>query len=208
MSVSHRRAALLAAAGLATVTLTPVASFAETWSHNDPAGDMVAVDDTGTATPAPDAADSDVIRTSAKLGTHWLRLRTTFADLGVSDSDSINPQWRVRTSAGRGYVVNAFASQQETAGEWQIMRASGNGVSCPRLAHTIDYTAHTMTAWVPAGGLGNPRWVRVGATGTTLHLVANSSQDSGSTIQSFTDDAQQVGTVSARPVLGPRVHRW
>jgi len=113
----------------------------------------------------------------------------------------------VRTSAGRSYLVNAFASQQEKAGEWQIIRASGNGVSCPRLAHSIDYATHTVTAWVPAGCLGTPRWVRVGATGTTLHFVSDSSQDSGFTVQSFTDDAQQVGTVGAVPVLGPRVHR-
>ncbi len=70
MPLPYCRATLLAAAALATVTVTPVASFAETWSHNDPAGDMVAVDDTGAATPATDEADSDVTRTSARLGTH------------------------------------------------------------------------------------------------------------------------------------------
>jgi hypothetical protein len=88
------------------------------------------------------------------------------------------------------------------------VRATGAGVRCPRLTHTIDYAAQTMTAWVPARCLGYPRWVRTGATGSTLHFVPDDTQDSGFRVENYTDDALQAGTVSATPTLGPRVHRW
>jgi hypothetical protein len=208
MSTSFRRAALLAAAVLTSVALTPVASYAQSWSSTDPSADMVQIDDAGTATPAPAQADSDITGTSAKLGFYWLRLRTSYADLSVSDSDSVNPQWRVATADGHTYVVNAFASSVEPDGEWQIVRATGAGVRCPRLEHTIDYTTHTMTAWVPAKCLGYPRWVKVGATGATLHFVPDDTQDSGFRVEYYADDALQAGAVAAHAVLGPRVHRW
>jgi hypothetical protein len=203
MSTSFRRAALLAAAVLTSVALTPVASYAESWSAADPSADMVQVDDAGTATPAPGESDSDITGTSAKLGYHWLRVRTTFADLSVSDSDSVNPQWRVATPDGHKYVVNAFVSSVEPAGEWQIGHEAGNGVRCPRMTHSVNFTAHTMTAWIPAKCLGNPRYVKVGATGTTLHF-----EQDGTLSGNYQDDALQAGAVAAHAVLGPRVHRW
>lgn len=208
MSTSFRRAALLAAAVLTSVALTPVASYAQSWSHADPSGDMVKIDDTGAESAAPEQTLSDITVTSARLGYAWLRLRTTYSDLTMTDATAINPQWRVKTADGHRYVLNGFASTQEPAGEWQVVRGTGAGVRCPRLTHTIDYTAHTITAWVPARCLGYPHWVRVGTAGTALEFVPDSSQDSGFKVESYLDDALTAGTIGAAPVLSPRIHRY
>jgi hypothetical protein len=214
MALSFRRAGALAAAVVATIALTPVASYAQTWSHDDTAADMSSIDDQGVATPAPEQTTADVTNTSVTLGSHWLRVRNTYTDLTLDANSFVAGVWEIKTNAGRHLGGVLFAD--DTSRESFLFRwSTGADKSCPRLARKLDATAHTMTLWIPAKCVGYPRWVKVGAAGEhvvglTSNPAAFAARSMGTTTeQDYVDDAGLDGGFDGSSLaLSPRVHRW
>jgi len=206
MSVSFRRPALLAAAAVAAVALTPAASFAGSYVHDDPTADVVTFDSTDSPVDAPDHTNADVTRLGVAVGQKYLKTRLTFGEMKVDENQSLNPVWFINTNEGKHFIVSGYISSVSRKGDWQLMKASGSGVRCS-LTHTVDYTAHSVLVWVPVGCLSTPRYVRVGAGVDNMNFVPDDSEESGFRVEDFIDDAQAKGYDGADLVMSPRVKR-
>lgn len=206
MPVSFRRPALLVAATIAAVALTPVASFAGSYVHFDPTADMVTFDQAGeNQTPAPEHTNADITRLGVTVGQTYLKTRLTFKAMRIGDNDGVNPVWRINTNEGKHFILSGYFGGANRKGDWQLMKESGPGVRCT-LTHTIDYTAHTVLVGVPVGCLSTPSYVRVGARADNLHFVADDTQESGFRVEDYADDAQS-NTLGAAPLMSPRIKR-
>lgn len=194
-----RAAALLCAAAL---PLMPVAAQAKTYSHVDPAGDMLAFSETSpdAGTPAPDQANADVVASVVKHRARSVLMQMTYRDLVASQDDIVGHYFAIKTPTMKREVVIFTGSIFGNTGKAQLTKPNGKKVSC-RVKHTIDYTQHTATVRVPRKCLGNPRWVKVG-------MGAFSAQAGSTSGASYVDDALTDGSVASRgPVYTPKIRR-
>ncbi len=205
MSVSFRRPALLAAAVVAAVTLAPAASFAGSYVHSDPTGDMVTFDAQDNTVAAPDHTNIDVTRLGVAVGQKYLKTRLTFAEMKVDRSNSLSAIWFINTNEGKHFILSGYLGQENRKGDWQLMKASGPGVRCS-LTHTVDYVNRNVLVQVPVGCLSTPSYVRVGAGVDNLSFVPDESEDSGYRVEDFADDSQKNG-LGDDLTMSPRIKR-
>jgi hypothetical protein len=188
-SRTPRRALVAFAAASALTMSTAAAADAGSWSHADPAGDVVAFDETPTGTPAPTREAGDVRRTSISHG-----------------STRIGIKIKMRKHV-KAYSIFYFFSTPNGRYELSRMRLPGmsevelrkgkstKAISCSGITWTAVRSRGTMAVSIPRSCLGNPRWIKAGVG------VAAFGDEAF-----YGDDALQTG-VTKDIDLSPKVRR-
>ncbi|KQZ70077.1 hypothetical protein ASD66_10385 [Nocardioides sp. Root151] len=196
-------AALALATTVCLTAGTISSAHAEKVVHRDARGDVLKVhwndSEDDALTPAPNAQDSDIIRTVVDHRHDNLFVTMVFRDLRGS---SALQAFGIAVLTDDNLRRDVFVSRDRRTGaqgEKEMTTRAGTTVKCPRLAIRIDYTAKAVRFRVPRSCLGNPRWVRVGAA--SIRIV-------NSTETFYLDDAILTGKYrDAGPAYGARVHR-
>jgi len=199
--VKFVRSALLACAA-ATLPLMPVTAEANSYTHTDATGDMLAfAGESETGTPAPDQANMDIATSTVKHKARVVIMQMTYRDLAAVSQDAMAGHYfAIKTPTMRRVVVLFTGSVFGNGGKAKLTKPDGKTVAC-KVRHTIDYTAHTIVVKVPRSCLGKPRWVKVGMAGFTSHGEGDSSI-------AYVDDALTNGTIGARgPSYTPKIRR-
>ncbi|MBS2937181.1 hypothetical protein KDN32_05445 [Nocardioides sp. J2M5] len=150
--------------------------------------------------PAPQEASVDVVRTVASFGERRLRVRVHFRDLEVRARHSVS--LLVRTP--RSSFLAAAERRSARATTTRFQRRGIGPAPCGGLRADHDGRADVVTVSVPARCIGDPRWVRLGATVTA---TPRTDPDNPSTVFYFADDAHGDTFDDEALALGPRIHR-
>lgn len=201
--MTSRRGVRLAALSVVLVgLLAPAASHAEKVVTEDPAGDVVSLDETvdvDEAVPAPDYAGIDVVRTAVAHGANRLQVSVTFRAL---ERDPF--QFTVvRVSTPRGNY------------EITVERLGGNPITsidrgrktvdCGGLKAKVDLGADTLTTSLPTSCLGAPRWVQVGVGAVAVSVTGDQGSEQLAAV--YADDAHRDGAIRDNIAKGPKVRR-
>lgn len=192
---------LLAAAATSGLLVAGTAggATAGTWSHTDPAGDVLALDfpDPHSApveTPQPDRTTGDITRVrvqhSARKVVLVLAMRQALAPDGWGIVGTVKTERRT-------YAVR-WIRDSRTRKLWLVKNPDGNDVvvACRGLAKKVDNRAGTVRFSVPRSCLGNPRWVRANL----------SVYDYDGPTRTYADDGLDAGGWERVP-LSPKVRR-
>ena len=150
----NRMVVLLALAGLLVMSSAGVAS-AQTWTHTDPAGDVLTFSEDGAdGVAAPDRRAGDVVRTAIAHGGRNVVVRAAMRAVPRGD-------WlayvEIRTPRGAFEVtwVRAFGGR-----EFTLERANGRNVRCA--GKTFRIIGNALEIVVPRRCLDRPRTIRAG----------------------------------------------
>jgi hypothetical protein len=191
-STPARFAALILAAVLATLTVSPARAAAE--DARDPARDVLSsrlYTDQLPERPEPDRRIGDFIRTRATLGAD-LVVTSRFRSLPAVGQQDFS--WVLLTSDHDDGSWIAYLTLQpgKDEGRFELIDPVANQPRCA--SAVVDRAARTVTLTVPADCLGHPAWVRVG---NGLSVITDT--------RVYTDDARRAGDVRHSWKLGPKV---
>jgi hypothetical protein len=181
--------------------LLPAGAHAEKVVTEDAVGDAVTLIDESTdldeATPAPDHAGTDVVRTAVAHGAKRLRVRVAFRALERDPFQFI--VIRVRTPHGNyELVVERLGGKPITS-----IDLGRRTVDCDGLGAKVDRRADTVTASLPTSCLDAPRWVQIG-----VGAVSVSGQQGNPELgAAYADDAHRDGAIRDNIATGPKVRR-
>src|SRR3954469_10889697 len=151
----------LVAAGAATALAMPVAAYAESVHHHDPAHDVQQVSTSdGTTTNLPKNRGIDIVGVDLAF-THKhvvITIRTRKAGPGWLYGASIK-------TPKRNFTV--LRSHDSSSTDFELLRGAsslGTPVACSGLRHHVDADRATITVKVPDGCIKDPHWVRLGAS--------------------------------------------
>lgn len=210
-AVRLRAAVLVLGVAAAAVTLTPIASYADSWAATDPGRDMVQytftdTDEDPVAMAAPDATNADVTGIHANYGSSWLTLRMSFTDLRVGDADYVGGMFRLNTKSGKQLMFQGIRQAGASYADWADYRVrSGKPFACQGVSHSMSLRTNSVEVHVPVRCLGKG-WVRVGGAGVTVRF----EDDGADGIQAVEqiDDALLAGSIDRIDVaVGSRVYR-
>lgn len=189
--------ALAVTAATFAALLTPVAANADSYSRNDPSGDVVkSVFDPDGVVGQLARADGDIVRSGVTHGarrvTTALRMRT----IGRAAGQETIYDFRIGTRRVVREVI-LTAEPDRWQGHVDFYDGRGNVARCKGIRWSIRYATGLVTASVPHRCLGRPAAVHVG--------MGVGNLDAGNDL--FSDDAATDGQ-NADPVRwGPWVAR-
>jgi hypothetical protein len=147
------------AAASALTLGSAAAAQADSWTHSDPAGDVVSFDPhTDAEAQAPTQERGDVRRVRVAHGAHRVTVRFTMRKPLAGDYGIF---YRLRTPRGEYDLVRARFDG--STGVYLTKGADQNRVRCSGIRTAFSTDRRTATASIPRSCLGKPRWVRVGA---------------------------------------------
>lgn len=180
------------------------AAHAETWSRTDSAGDVLALssDVDGAGQRDPHNRTADIRRVSVRHAARTVIITLRVRDLRGGDSMLLGavatPDERYDLMVMRGSDFRMFMLEPSSS------EPDGAGSTCrgKRLEHATAQDRIRIT--IPRSCLGDPAWVRVGATYLTGPLLSSVDGEG----EAYADDAMSTGNRLGsieRPKLSPKV---
>ncbi|MFC5731412.1 MULTISPECIES: hypothetical protein [Nocardioides] len=194
--ISHRRLrrtarhAVATVAAITTLILAPGVAHADSWTHTDPARDVVAFDDEGAETPAPEVERGDIRRVRITHSSTRVRIRYTMRETFGANHGLVHA---IRTPRNQFWLVRFRADGLRHNG--LFLDQGEKEIRCRGIDWSIDRARATVIVSVPRSCLGRPRWVRAGVGVQSVGADA-----------AHVDDGLRVGTGSALR-LSPRLYR-
>ncbi|GAB2866419.1 hypothetical protein [Nocardioides pacificus] len=202
--MTHRLGArLLSVALLTTIALgVPAAAQADRSVTRDAARDAIVVDsaeDLDASHPAPSFTSVDIVRTIVDHRAARLRVSVRYRDLRRTPIHST--MFRIATPQAPYWLTVDRALGEETA---ELTTRRGRVVTCEGLRWSADTSTERVSATVPAGCIGSPRWVRIGSGAISAGPGAVADLPD---FRMYADDGHRTGTVGDTLRLGRRVSR-
>ena len=202
-----RRHTLALTAAAALVVGAPATASAQTWQHDDPAGDVYHShydDNTEEETEAidPSVTEGDVVHTTVAHNPRKIVVTTRYRELTAPTGEADAMYFvLVKTNEKVRRVVTVAADVDHPRGVARLQKYDGHRARCRGLARSIDYTANTVTISVPRSCVSKPRWVRVAAANVRSQADADYT-----TFDDFIDDNNANG-LGDEAALSPRLRR-
>jgi hypothetical protein len=154
----RRAIALLAAACALSLTGTATA-HAQTWTHTDPAGDVVAFDgETESQAPAPTQERGDVRRVRVAHNNRRVVVRYSMRKALAGNHMMF---YSIRTPKAR-FDLDRVRFPGMGGGVTLHKSGSEHTIRCSGMRWDIDRERATVAVSIPRRCIGRPRWVRVG----------------------------------------------
>ena len=199
------RRALMAAAVAGLTVLPLTAAHAESYSHHDAKGDVVAVT-LDSAGKDPAVRDPDIRRVRVTHGSKRLSVLYFFRHLEDNRDTGHAYVVDIRTNKHKRFSLGLFSGAGMGRGQVQLITRQAP-VDCAGLVRHIDYPHAKVVLRVPRTCLGQPRSLRAGVavvklTGLTTLDPASTQEP---TLNLYADDALSQ-KVRNQLTCTPRLH--
>lgn len=154
--------ALAVTAATFAALLTPVAAHADSYSRNDPSGDVVkSVFDPDGVVRQPARADGDIVRSAVTHGPRRVTMALRMRAIGRAAGQETIYDFRIGTRRAVREVI-LTAEPDRWQGHVDFYDGRGSFARCKGIRWSIRYSTGMVTASVPRRCLGRPAAVHVG----------------------------------------------